>query len=174
MKKFGTGCMVVSLALLGCGGAPGEDPTEKNVATSDSALTVDQLQALADLKQAIVHYQDVDAARANGFVQLFPGCDDSAVLLFNFTKINQQVFHPNPADPPILLYDILPNGNYQLAGARWAPAVFVNGRPWTANTPPPYVPPPTLFGIPMNGPIPPPSVPPGTPKPPWLWVFAAW
>lgn len=122
-------------ALLVPTGAAGADPGEHDRA--DSRGTV------AQVRQAIAPYREVDAALAAGYLPV-SGCERSAGGGMGIHYLNPALAAPGPVDPAkpaILLYAPGKDGELQLLGAEyWQPAV---GQPT-----------PTLAGEPFDGPMP--------------------
>ncbi len=121
--------------LLVPGGSAGADPGRHDRA--------DVRGVVAQVRQAIAPYRDVDVALAAGYVPVSP-CETSPEGGMGVHYLNPALAAPGPVDPAkpaVLLYGPDKDGEPQLLGAEYfQPAV---GQPT-----------PTLAGEPFDGPMP--------------------
>ena len=146
------------LALAAC---------ESNGPTAPDALTRDLADALAGSSA----YRDVEAARADGFVQAGPcvSAPGLGAMGFHYVNVARMTIAPDAAQPQALLY-VPDGGGLRLVGVEYVAAVIENGRPYTGATPPASPQPaPTLFGRAYDGPSAPRS-----PGAPWQYELHAW
>ena len=125
----------VATALLVPAGSAGADPGRHDRA--------DARGVVAQVRQAIAPYRDVDAAVAAGYVPVSP-CETSPEGGMGIHYMNVAHAAPGPVDPlrpAVLLYAPGADGELRLLGAEYfQPAV---GQPT-----------PTLAGEPFDGPMP--------------------
>lgn len=148
----------LALALAAC---TSSSPTAPNPLTQDLA------SALAGSSA----YRDVEAARADGFVQAGPcvSVPGAGAMGFHYVNFSRMALPPDAAQPQALLY--VPDGSgLKLVGVEYIAAVIQDGRPYTgASAPVRPQPAPTLFGRAYDGPSAPRS-----PGAPWQYELHAW
>ena len=77
-------------------------------------------QSIVDSARAsLVRYQDVEAAKADGFRQFLPGVRQKMYHFTNWRYGMEAAFHFNPEHPTSLLYEQQPDHSFKLIGAMY-------------------------------------------------------
>lgn len=132
------------------GGAKAPNAVAKSVTEPDShamharmgndELTPQQLQAVAQVRNATARFHDIAVAKAAGYTTQYPaGCSQSAAGAQAYHYLNDSLVNDKVEllHPELLMYEPQPNGSLQLVGVDYVVPLAASAEP------------PTLLGVPF-------------------------
>ena len=132
--------LATAALLTACADLPTSAPSSK--ATPSPAVASARREygaALAELRRVTARYHDVDAALADGFVPVTPGCaeeEGGAVMPIPYAHLGRLTDgRIDPSLPDALLYEPTGNGKFRLVGVELA----IPYPQWTDPQPPTFL-----------------------------------